>query len=216
MHSYIILGNNQEEISKKVNMICKKLSSKKLIFNIKHISDVRSLSSFTKLSVNKKTSIIINNFENATPEAQSAFLKNLEEPQEKVSFILTSKTIYNILPTISSRCLVVHTKPDLNISKDQKKIFSNFKNMNTSERILFINNIRKKDEAISFIKDLIYATHSSFIKNPSMETASILKNANIAYNNLEANGNVSLQLTNFVVNCDKKYALKNSFEKPSG
>jgi len=216
MHSFIILGNNEEEIERKVGQIMKKLSSQSLFFNILHISDVRSLNSFTKLSINKPTSIVINNFSNVTPEAQNAFLKNLEEPQENVSYILTSNTIYNILPTITSRCLIIYTKPDFKIAKENKTLSNNFLKMNTAERILFISNIRKRDEAILFIKNLTLATHSSFTKNPNSKTANILKNANTAYKNLNANGNVTLQLTNFVINCDEIKGLKNNIKTSSG
>ncbi len=51
------------------------------------------------------------NFETATPSAQNALLKTLEEAPEKAVLLLTSDSPDNLLPTIVSRCEVLRLRP---------------------------------------------------------------------------------------------------------
>ena len=53
---------------------------------------------------------IVCNAENMTEEAGNCLLKTLEEPMGKALIILTTSNIYNMLPTIVSRCQVVKFK----------------------------------------------------------------------------------------------------------
>ncbi|OGY26936.1 MAG: hypothetical protein A2Z11_02660 [Candidatus Woykebacteria bacterium RBG_16_43_9] len=57
-------------------------------------------------------SFLILEAQNLTVEAQSALLKNLEEPPERTRFILTAPSTEGLLSTISSRC----QKIDLGVS----------------------------------------------------------------------------------------------------
>lgn len=50
-------------------------------------------------------------FEKATPGAQNALLKTLEEAPEKVILLLTADSPDNLLPTIVSRCEVLRLRP---------------------------------------------------------------------------------------------------------
>lgn len=50
-------------------------------------------------------------FERATPSAQNALLKTLEEPAEKAILLLTADSPDNLLPTITSRCEVLRLRP---------------------------------------------------------------------------------------------------------
>ncbi len=51
------------------------------------------------------------NFEQATPAAQNALLKTLEEAPEKVILLLTAASPEDLLPTIVSRCEVLRLRP---------------------------------------------------------------------------------------------------------
>lgn len=55
--------------------------------------------------------IIIYNGELMTTQAQNALLKTLEEPQPGVYFIILTKTLDNLLPTIRSRCAIHRLAP---------------------------------------------------------------------------------------------------------
>lgn len=51
------------------------------------------------------------NFQEATPNAQNALLKTLEEAPPKVILILTADSVENLLPTIVSRCEILRLRP---------------------------------------------------------------------------------------------------------
>jgi DNA polymerase-3 subunit delta' len=51
------------------------------------------------------------NFHEATPNAQNALLKTLEEAPPKVILILTADSVENLLPTIVSRCEILRLRP---------------------------------------------------------------------------------------------------------
>lgn len=55
--------------------------------------------------------ILISDADNMTIEAQNAFLKTLEEPQDKVVIIMTVSSSRKLLPTIVSRCQKVWFSP---------------------------------------------------------------------------------------------------------
>lgn len=80
------------------------------------IDDIRRLTNFSKLKVSGtrviKRVIIVEHAQNMTLEAQSAFLKLLEEPPTDTVIILTADNAQHLLPTILSRVVVVRvTKP---------------------------------------------------------------------------------------------------------
>jgi len=54
---------------------------------------------------------LLPNFQEATPNAQNALLKTLEEAPPKVILILTADSVENLLPTIVSRCEILRLRP---------------------------------------------------------------------------------------------------------
>lgn len=52
--------------------------------------------------------IVIAQADKLTPQAQNALLKSLEEPPEYTIFILTAGNVQMILPTVRSRCEILH------------------------------------------------------------------------------------------------------------
>lgn len=54
---------------------------------------------------------IIQDAEKMTPQAQNALLKTIEEPPAYAVFILLTNSMEMMLPTIISRCVVLHMKP---------------------------------------------------------------------------------------------------------
>lgn len=54
--------------------------------------------------------IWILNVERLTTQATNALLKTIEEPPKKTFFILTCKELFNLLPTLKSRCLYLYIK----------------------------------------------------------------------------------------------------------
>jgi DNA polymerase III delta prime subunit len=199
MHAYLIIGKDSQSKKKQVESILKRTGSALLEFPISKISDTRELSKFLKLTINKKTSILVSDIDKATNESLNAFLKNLEEPQKNITYILTASSEHRVLPTIKSRCLLIFTG-----SKQkgvEKKLAENFLKLTTSEKLLEVSKIKARDDAIDYLQNLLNSLHLLLIKGKhTINTADTIKGAQNALNALNANGNVSLQLANFVIN----------------
>ena len=198
MHAYLIIGSNQKAIEEKVHLIIKKTKSSLLEFPIAKIGDTRELSKFLKLSINIKTVIYIKNIDKSTTEALNAFLKNLEEPQKNIIYILTARNEYGVIPTILSRCQLIRAgSPNTGVDK---KIAKSFLSLPLPEKLLELSNIKARDEAISYMQNLISSLHILLIeeKKPT-PIAKAISGAENTLKALNANGNVALQLANFAI-----------------
>jgi len=199
MHAYLIIGNRVQGTAASVEKLAKKLGVKILEFPLVKIEDTRELGKFTALKLTEPTAVIINSIESATAAAQNAFLKNLEEPQENLFYILTAANLAAILPTIVSRCQIVK------ITNDKWQIANKnpeeFLEKTIGEKLLFLDKIKDRGKAKDFVQEIIFYLHSELIKSDGKEK--ITKNLEIltrTLKNLKANGNVNLQLTNMVIN----------------
>lgn len=77
------------------------------------VEQVRALQSalaVTPLGAARHVSLLLR-FEEATPGAQNALLKTLEEPNDSSILILTASSPEDVLPTVASRCEVVRLRP---------------------------------------------------------------------------------------------------------
>lgn len=180
MHAFLIVGNSEQLRSNKVNEIALEQKAKKIQFALQKIEDVKNLKKFVKFKFNEKTAIVINNIDKVTTEAANAFLKNLEEPNNNLIYILTTNNITNVLPTIASRCQVIQVKQVLQVKQVKK---TNYKDG---------LNIKDREIAIKFVEDLIY---SDYQKDNFLN----MENYLYTLRNLKVNGNVALQMTNLVV-----------------
>lgn len=172
MHAFLIINSNPEDFARKQN-------AKILPFVLQKIEDARELKKFVKFSFSEKTAIIIENIDTATIETANAFLKNLEEPNNNLIYILTASNLENVLPTIVSRCQVIkaiQVKQVLQVEQESKDFLD----------------IKDRGEAIEFLKNIIRIEH---INNNFKNQQNYLN----TIKNLKANGNVSLQLLNLVV-----------------
>jgi len=201
MHAYLLIGNNQEEVDIKTGKLLRKLKVKRLEYPLIKIKDVRELNSFTKLSINTPTGILIKDIDSASTEALNAFLKNLEEPQQNIFYILTASSINNLPPTIVSRCQIIKVKGKKELDNKNKKEVSAFAKKNKVGQLQKTSRIWNRQEAIFFIENYILHTHSLLLKANSgyYSLGKNIRCANQTLNNLKANGNVQLQLTNFVL-----------------
>jgi len=98
---------------------------------------------------------IINLVENMTVEAVNSMLKFLEEPETVVYAFLTTNNENNVLPTILSRCQILHLKTierdkiikdaiDLGVAQDDAELLSYF--YNDAELIFDLLNNEKEDD----------------------------------------------------------------------
>lgn len=199
MHSYLIVGRDKKSVDKKISSIIQGLGSELLEFKVEKISDIRNLNSFTKLKVEMPTTILIKNIDKATNEALNAFLKNLEEPQKNVFYIVTAKTSHNLLPTIVSRCFLIRVND--NLSFESSGDINNFLKINVSKKLERVSQMRTIPEAISFCENIIITSHNSLHKPTADYTqiSTLIRAATRTKLALEANGNVCLQLTKLVL-----------------
>jgi DNA polymerase III delta prime subunit len=199
MHSYLVSAKTKDAQEKSIQKLVKKLGVVTREVKAGKIEEVRNLNFFIKLKLDSPTAIIIRDIESSTPEALNALLKNLEEPQEKLCFVLTTASLYKVLPTVTSRCQII-VATNQQIQTDEK--IQKFLHMPTSHKLAYINGLRGREEAISFIEQIILYVHLLLHqKDPNYFLISeILRKAQAILFSLKANGNVTLQLTDFVVN----------------
>jgi DNA polymerase III subunit delta' len=80
-------------------------------YSVKYFNEEIRKVSYYKPNEGQKNIVIITNVEKMRKEVANGFLKLLEEPGENLMFILTTDNPNVLLPTILSRCQIVHCPP---------------------------------------------------------------------------------------------------------
>ena len=200
MHAFLIEGEG-ETLEKEIAALVKNLKVKLFVYPVAKIEDVRSLNSFIRLELSTPTAILIRGVDEATDEALNAFLKNLEEPQANLYFILTAASHHRVLPTVVSRCQIVRTI-NVQTSLSGRKLATDFLKKSVGEKISFVEPIKDRESATEFVLALSLGLHELLREGKTDYgiLARGLKAAQLTRERLKANGNVTLQLTNMVVN----------------
>ncbi len=186
MHAFLLVGREITNYKLPITNLAAEQQAKLLPFAMQRIEDSRELKKLVKFVFNEKTAIVIENIDNATPEAANAFLKNLEEPTKNIIYILTANNLSNVLPTIVSRCQVVKIA-NHRLQTPNKLQITDYKDA---------LNIKDREEAIKFVENLIYIDYEkNNFKNMDHYLSTI--------KNLKLNGNVALQMTNLVVTMNR-------------
>ena len=203
MHAYLLIGKNIEKINRKISELAKSLDAKEVEFSLTKIDDVRNLNRLIRLTFDKPTIIVCKDINNAGEAALNAFLKNLEEPQENIYFALTSPSIRKILPTISSRCQIIKIN-DNQITEDHYREVEKFLKMTKGEQLKYVSKFKDRVMAIEFIENTVFFMHRC-LHQKGLKYSIDPDNLDLALKTLtglNANGNVNLQLSNFVINCN--------------
>ena len=92
--------------------------------NIIKIEQIRNMQKIIqeKPIISKKKVYIIDNADKMTKEAQNSLLKTLEEPPEYMTIILIGTNESLFLPTIKSRCMIIHFE---DLSKAELRMYLN-------------------------------------------------------------------------------------------
>jgi hypothetical protein len=199
MHAFLIIGRDLA-IQQKVNELSDNLKLKQLNYEIKKIEDVRSLNKLISLTLEEPTAIIIKDVSGATDEALNAFLKNLEEPQANLYFILTSRNEQSVLSTIVSRCQIIRVVNNSDgVGQDSK--INDFIGLSTPEKLQYVDQMRKRDETVSFLEDCVFSYHQRLHgdKDNYRLLAKYLTILSQTLKRVRGNGNINLQLTNMVL-----------------
>lgn len=103
----ILNTENIEDISRGKNPLVQIIHGEGAMGQIK-IEKIRQINenvNFSSIQGDKRV-VIIENCENFNTHSANALLKNLEEPKDDITYILTTLSAQRILPTIRSRCSV--------------------------------------------------------------------------------------------------------------
>lgn len=135
------------------------------------IADIRALKTLLNLAPydGKKRFIRIADIDRATPEAQHALLKILEEPPADTFLVLTAQSQSTILATIVSRCIVVqdHTYWQAHAASEDARFFQDLLKKTAGQRLLYTSTISSKDEALTTVEQCIRLLRASlFVSAP--------------------------------------------------
>ena len=199
MHAYLLIGEDTQT-TKDAKLLAEKLKAKVFEFPLEKIEDVRGLNSFVGLSMGEPTAIVARNLNGATTEALNAFLKNLEEPQEGLYYILTSLSLASLPETIVSRCQIISSSSSsiLDISLVQE--VQDFLKAPVGKRLVRVAEIRERQEAKDFANNLILGCHRLMLSqdDPTIYSSAV-RAASFTRRALEANGNVVVQLAHLAI-----------------
>lgn len=143
------------------------------------VNDIRKLheDAFLKPFEGKYRLFIVSGAERMTPEAQNSTLKILEEPPSGTIIILVVSDIFELLPTIRSRCRVfscIGSEGVLDVNFQEK--FQEIINVSTSSIDAAIDCARRaggtKDSLLEFLDFLVILLRDSLAVQCGMDTFS--------------------------------------------
>lgn len=171
------------------------------------IEDIRNLSHLLSLqpyNVPPKIAIMAQ-AEKLTFEAQGAFLKLLEEPPGKTVFILAVDNLENLLPTIVSRCRLIHLPAESKINLSEKEIKENQELLekilksSAGEKIKLTDKIKNREEAQSFCQIQLFLWRERLLKKQNPETVVVIREIQKTLDYLSANVNPRLAVENLLL-----------------
>ena len=169
------------------------------------IEQVRELTIHLKVKQFDDLFVVIRPADALQPEAANALLKNLEEPTEKIHFVLITDSPSLLLPTILSRAAIyilrekIVTHNDINASEQVKNLAKRLLVARGSDLVTVAEEItRKKDgsrryalEVIGVAIEMLYKTYFITEKKIFLEK---LPKFLAAYDDISRNGNAKLQI----------------------
>lgn len=198
MHAYLLIGNEDGSMKETAINLAGSQFARLTPFTLQKIADVKELSKLTRLTLSK-TAFYIEHIDEASNDALNAFLKQLEEPGENIIYILTASSHDKVLSTIASRCQVI--KVQSSKFKIQSKENEAFFNQLIGQQFQIVDKIKKREDAIVFMQNVIEELHQELISqaNSQQPTTNSLVAAQQTLTALLKNGNVTSQLTRFIV-----------------
>ncbi|CAL59384.1 DNA polymerase III subunit tau [Mycoplasmopsis agalactiae] len=155
-----ITSLNEQELPANVMFFNEDLSKSKIV----SVMENSTLASFVQ---NAYKIIILKEIDKASNASLNALLKNIEEPSSDTIFLLTTRNINSVLPTIQSRSIVINIKApsyldieaeliNKNYPKEQAWFFSYvFNDLSQSEK--YLNN-----DSYELVLNLLEAVNKSF------------------------------------------------------
>ena len=121
------------------------------------VAQIREMITYTNKSTfnNMQKFILIDNIEKLNKNSVNALLKVIEEPNEKVFFILINNSEKNILPTLRSRCLTfkINFSFDESINVSNQLLGQSILNFINLDLINYYNTPGEIIDLVNFAKD---------------------------------------------------------------
>ena len=178
----------------------------KSTITIEQVRDVISLLSVKQLS---DVFVLVRPADAMGEEAANAFLKNLEEPKNKVHFVLVTSNPSRLLPTVLSRSAVYFLRRNGNGNeiKADKKIMELAKKMivaKPAELVDIANTITKKKDgvrayALSILSVAIEMLYKSYFITSKDIFVKKLPKFLACYEAIERNGHIKLHLVSDLI-----------------
>lgn len=168
------------------------------IRNLSHLLSLKPYSTPPKITIMAKV-------EKLTFEAQGAFLKLLEEPPGETVFILAVDNLENLLPTIVSRCRLIHLSAESKINLSEKEIKENQELLekilksSAGERIKLTDKIKNREEAQNFCQIQLFLWREKLLKKQNPETVAVIREIQKTLDYLSANVNPRLAVENLLL-----------------
>lgn len=221
MHAYLIFGKTEKErleaskslFSQKGIRQIHKIEPKKDIHTIWSIRNLIHMLKTSALNRKQGRGILIVQADKLTKEAANAFLKTLEEPNDRTVFVLTAPSRESVLETISSRCELRNLgNYSLEIDKDTireaEESFRKLSEIGLGERLATVEQLGDREQALKFVKCQICAGRNLMLarvrkgKNVQ-EIARIIELLEQTRQDLETNVNVKLAIGNLLIHWGK-------------
>lgn len=195
MHAYLLV--TKEILTSKETIKYFPKAKRVVEFNIKKIADIKDMIKFTNVSLSEKTVFFLPNFDSASLEAQNAFLKTLEEPQENLSYVLSAQNEAEVLPTIISRCNVIYVQTKKTLDTKELDTALDFVNSGVSQKFEIISKLSKREDALEFLENFQNVLRHKLAENPTYQKT--LELAAETHFRIKQNANPTLQMINFIV-----------------
>ncbi len=181
------------------------------------IDDVRSATALVLTKTVLPRIIVFSSFETATPEAQNALLKLLEERTEKNQFVLLAKSMQRILPTVMSRVKkVVLDRPATELHPERAAFIQSLVASAESTGYAFLQgaSCKEKEEAAALMDDIMLFFRKRLSQTGAPREAAVIKRAmNIKNQLLSANISHQLCVDNLLIFIHKTATMKAGHEK---
>lgn len=192
MHSFLFVG---DRVDKDITDYCLSHKLTLIPFTVKTIKEARELKKMLLTTPNYNCAYLLKNIDEASIDALNALLKLIEEPPFNTYFILTTRNSSRVIPTIISRCEVIRSREIVPVTIDEQIL-----NLSLDQRLKLIENIKTRIDAINFISNVIRECELKLTtSNDIRGLTKTLAFAHQSYIYLEANGNIKLNLYNFVI-----------------
>ena len=167
------------------------------------IEQVRELQGRLGLKQNKDLYVIIRPAEKMQPEAANAFLKTLEEPVEKVHFVLITSEPSALLATVRSRCAMYFLRivddGQIHVDEKIKTMAKRLMVAKSDELVGLAEELAKKKEgkreyALSVVGAAVEMLYKSYFLTGKEAFLRRLPKFLMLYESLERNGHIKLHL----------------------